>query len=62
MGKLSLYQWQVIMSSSKVGFWARIGGMLSSLFLKGKDREKAIDVSETVGGVADAINDETRRR
>lgn len=50
------------MSSSKVGFWARLGGMLASLFLKGNDRQKAIDVSETVGGVADAINDEKGRR
>jgi len=45
-----------------MGFLARLGGMLASLFLKGKDKQKAIDVSNTVGDVSDAIDDETRRR
>lgn len=50
------------MSASKIGFLARLGGMLASLFLKGKDKQKALDISNTVGDVSDAVDEETRRR
>jgi hypothetical protein len=41
------------MSGSKLGFWARLGGMAASLFLKGKDKETAIEVSDRVGDALD---------
>lgn len=49
------------MSGSKLGFWARIGGAIASLFLKGKSGQKAIDVSDRVGGIADAIDEQRRQ-
>lgn len=48
------------MSAPKIGFWARIGGMLASFFLKGKDKQKAIDISEQVGGVADELGNQRK--
>jgi hypothetical protein len=34
--------------------------MLSSLFLKGKDKQKSLDISNQVGDVAEAIEEEKR--
>ncbi|MBW4581801.1 MAG: hypothetical protein KME42_19715 [Tildeniella nuda ZEHNDER 1965/U140] len=48
------------MSASKISFFARLGGMLSSLFLKGKDKQKSLDISNQVGDVAEAIEEEKR--
>lgn len=50
------------MSGARIGFWARIGGAIASLFLKGKSKQKAIDISDQAGSIAEAMDDKPQQR